>query len=262
MKRAVAGLAILVWMTMLAGVVLAATRTVHVGYNVTYYFEDATVGDGVVEAKTGDRLSFVFDDSGTGGKRHSAVVTELGIDSGPQPKGATWTSAVLTTPGTYRLFCRFHQAAPNNHWTTLIVTGAALTPPPAVTPKPTVAPTSTPRSTASPAPSKATSSASPGASTGASAAASTPGASAPSGSPSDSAAPGDSAAIDDSSASPGPDASTDTGLDGSAVGNGPGGPSPTTWLRSVQVGLLAILPILAAGWVAFVLSKRRRRPPS
>lgn len=234
------------WVTILAGVAAAATQTIHVG---SYYFEDATVGDGTVVAKTGDRLAFVFDDSGSGGKRHSAVVTELGIDSGPQPRGATWTSPVLTTPGTFRLFCRFHQTA-NNHWTTLVVTGAAITPVPAPTatpkstPKPTPAPTATAKSSATPAPSSG---------------ATATGTLQPSASAVGSPAPTGSAGPDESPATSNPDQSEGAGSGGPDDGNGGSGPTPTTWLRSVWVGLLAAIPIAAVAWFAAALARRRQR---
>ena len=118
------------------GVVLAATVGVTVG---NYYFEDATVGDGVVTARVGDQLRFTVVDTGTDGRAHTADVDELGIHSGGLPPGSTWTSPVITQPGTFLLYCKVHLNS-KNHKTTLVVSGTA------------VAPTATPsRATAGPA---------------------------------------------------------------------------------------------------------------
>jgi plastocyanin len=251
MKRSLVLLVVLGFLP--ARSVLAATPTVHVG---SYYFEDATVGDGQVVASTGDRLRFVFDDSGSGGRRHTATVAEIpGFDSGAQPKGATWTSPVLTQPGTYRLFCRVHQNAPNNHFTTLVVTGPAITPAPtSAAPKPTPGPT----------PASASPGSSPAATTGTSA---TPPGGGASPDSEASASPPDGSATAAPSEAPGasdPGGIASPAPSGSAA-DGPGsdpGPGPTTWLRSLLVGLLAAVPIAAAGIAAGFLERRRSGRPS
>ena len=91
--------------------------TIRVG---SYYFEDGSVGDGVVTAQVGDQLRFVFDDSG-----HSADVDALGISTGTLGSGAVFVTSPITQAGTFELYCRPHRRL--GHRTNLVVTGVAAT---------------------------------------------------------------------------------------------------------------------------------------
>ncbi len=244
---------------LLAGVAVAATRDVNVG---SFYFEDATVGDGRINAQTGDRLRFIGDDAGGAGKPHTVESTELGWSSGALGKGVTWTSPILTTPGTYRIFCQFHWRS-QNHETVLVVTGTAITPAPTqkATPRPTASPASpAPSSGATPSPSNGGSaSATPG--PGGSG---TPGAS---GDPGRTAEPppGASATLPAASVAPGDAADSGNGSDpagqASPGGDGDGATDGAgiTWTRSASAGLLAIVPLGLLGLVAVAAARRRAR---
>lgn len=105
----------------LAGPAQAALRQVHVG---NFYFEDATVGDGKVEATVGDQLQFVIDDGGSG-TPHTVEVDELNIHSGMLSTGQTFTTPPIPQAGTYLLYCKTHLN--RGHKTTLIVDPAAGT---------------------------------------------------------------------------------------------------------------------------------------
>ena len=122
----------------------AAVIEVRVG---SFYFEDSTVGDGVVTARVGDQLRFVFEDNGS----HTAEVDELGISTGTLSKGAVFVTDPLTRPGTYTLYCRPHRR--RGHVTTLVVLGDAATTTTTTTTTTTVsttATTATTRSTTTP----------------------------------------------------------------------------------------------------------------
>ena len=112
----------------------AGVVDIHVG---SFYFEDATVGDGVIRANVGDQLRFTFDDNGG----HTADVDALGIHTGKQAQGAVVVTAPLTTPGTYELYCTPHRK--RGHLTTLIVSGVAATTTTTSAPTTTQAPTTT-----------------------------------------------------------------------------------------------------------------------
>jgi plastocyanin len=96
----------------------AGVVDIHVG---SFYYEDATVGDGVIRANVGDQLRFTFDDNGG----HTADVDALGIHTGKQAQGAVVVTAPLTTPGTYELYCTPHRR--RGQLTTLIVSGEVAT---------------------------------------------------------------------------------------------------------------------------------------
>jgi plastocyanin len=119
-----------------SSVTAAGVVDIHVG---SFYFEDSTVGDGVITARVGDQLRITFDDSGG----HNAQVDALGIDTGVQGAGAVYISQVLTQPGTYELYCKPHRK--RGHFTTLIVTGDSL--PPTTAAPTTAAPTTAPPTT-------------------------------------------------------------------------------------------------------------------
>ena len=87
-----------------AGVGVAAVVSVSSG---SYYFEDASVGDGKITAKVGDQLRFVTEDAGKG-TPHTVEIPELGISSGPLATSSVYVTPVITTPGEYRLFCKPH----------------------------------------------------------------------------------------------------------------------------------------------------------
>lgn len=233
MKRA-AALGGLLAAGLLAGVVYGATRTVHVG---TYYFDDATPGDGKVVAAVGDRISFVFDDS----KSHSANVDALGIASGPLGQGQVYTTPVLRRPGTFQLYCQLHRS--RGHVATLVVTGTAATPAP--TPAPTPVPTASAAATAAPTAAPPVPTPAPG----------------DSGAPA-SAEPGSSAAVvaspdPGSSADPGasPDPATSAEPGDEALPDG--GTAEPVWLRSVSLALVAGVPMVLLAAAAFVAARRR-----
>jgi hypothetical protein len=198
------------------GAVLAATVNVNVG---NYYFEDATIGDGKVTARVGDQLRLTVVDRGTDGRPHTADVDGLGFHSGALQPGSTWVSPVITKPGTFQLYCKVHLRS-QNHQTTLVVSGTAITPAPSRAPTPT-------RTSATVVPSA------PG-TVGASALATEP-----------------AASRQPPSVSPGPstsgpplEASSPTpSTDGEILEPGVSGGIPGDWARSVRVGLLALVPI-------------------
>jgi plastocyanin len=123
---------------------LAATREVQVG---SFFFEDATMGDGEITVATGDRITFRFQ-SGQG--NHTAQVDGQ-FNSGNKEAGETFTTSPLLMAGTFTLYCTYHRSS--GHVTRLVVGGQAPTasptpkPPP---PPPTSAPTRKPVPTAKP----------------------------------------------------------------------------------------------------------------
>jgi plastocyanin len=158
--RLAAVVGVLAILTAVAGPAVASTRAVHVG---SFYFEDATRGDGRVVVTQGDRISFAFE----GKAQHSATVDGL-FSSGTKSPGARWTSPLLTRVGTYTLYCQVHGAP--RHGTALVVQrrpapspsptrkppSAAPTKtaaPPSSAPSPSVSPTTSPTATPTPAPS-------------------------------------------------------------------------------------------------------------
>jgi plastocyanin len=135
---AVAGLA-LAGAASLALPAHAATRDVHVG---SYYFEDASKGDGRVVVDQGDRITFTWDEPAP---PHTATVDGM-FDSGEHVTPQTYTTSRLTKPGTYTLYCRVHGAA--RHHASLVVRGKGSATP---TPSPSTRPSPSPSRTASPA---------------------------------------------------------------------------------------------------------------
>ncbi len=230
-----------------AGIVLAAAVNVGVG---NHYFEDATVGDGVVTAKVGDQLRLTAVDTGTDGRPHTADVDALNIHSGGLTPGSVYVSPVITQPGTFVLYCKVHLRS-QNHQTTLVVTGTAVTPTPTpapsrATPAPTAARTPTPAPTA--APGAAGSSVAPG-SVRPSESAGAVGASAASSSGLVPSGPGTLGA----GASTAPEASRG-GADG-ILPTGVTGGMASDWARSVRLGFVLLLPILTLA----VFAARRAR---
>lgn len=140
-----------------AGSARAALSEVHLGGSPgTFYFDDASAGDGRVEIRQGDQIRFVADDGGQGGKPHSAKVDELGIDSGSLSRGQTFTTPPIEQAGTFKLYCKFHEGA--GHWSTLVVVSdgrTTTTSAPSTTVTSTVKPSST-TSTGGPATSSTT----------------------------------------------------------------------------------------------------------
>jgi plastocyanin len=122
----------------------AGVVDIHVG---SFYFEDSSVGDGVITANVGDQIRFTFDDSGG----HNAQVDELGINTGVQGAGTVVVTGALTTPGTFTLYCKPHRR--RGHLTTLIVSGDA---PPTTAAPTTAAPTTSPPTTLAPTTTAAT----------------------------------------------------------------------------------------------------------
>ena len=99
----------------IAAPALAALVNVSVG---SYFYEDATVGDGQVVINAGDQLKFTFVDGGKG-TPHTVEIDELGIHSGAVGTGNTFTTGAITQPGTYVLYCKPHRN--RGHETTLVV---------------------------------------------------------------------------------------------------------------------------------------------
>ena len=112
----------------------AATQGVRVG---SFYFEDASAGDGRVVVDAGDRITFTFE----GQSQHTATVDGV-FDSGRRSAPQTYTTSALTRAGTYTLYCAVHGAA--NHGTSLVVRGTAASPSPSPSPAPVVSPRPSP----------------------------------------------------------------------------------------------------------------------
>jgi plastocyanin len=262
MKRLTLCFVATLWLAGMVLVVWAATITVHTG---SYYFEDATVGDGKIVASVGDRLQFLIEDGGRG-TPHTVEIDELGIHSGALGTSSTYTTPVLIQPGTFLLYCKPHQN--KGHYTNLVVLAAA-------TPAPTNAPTPVPTSAPTPAPTNVPTAAPTNTRTP------VPTSSGPSGA---TATPTNPATVSNrSTSSPKPSATQDGSV---ALGSGTtADPMPstapdeaqrgattvaisgagrierapaTTWLRSVFVGLLALVPLLGLTGLAGWLSSRRR----
>lgn len=99
----------------IAAPALAGVVNVSVG---SYFYEDATVGDGQVVINAGDQLQFTFVDGGKG-TPHTVEIDELGIHSGAVGTGNSFTTGAITQPGTYVLYCKPHRN--RGHITTLVV---------------------------------------------------------------------------------------------------------------------------------------------
>ena len=130
---------------LVAGIATAASSDVRVG---NFYFEDASVGDGQIVITEGDQLRFIVDDNGAG-TQHTVDIDAFGVHSGHLAKGETFTTAPLTMPGTYALYCDLHRK--RGHETTLVILPAGGT-------TTTSAPTATSASTATSAPPRTTNS--------------------------------------------------------------------------------------------------------
>lgn len=132
----------------------AATQSVRVG---SFYFEDATAGDGRVVVNEGDRITFTFEGNNT----HTATVDGL-FDSGRRSAPQTYTTSPLMRAGTFTLYCSVHGA--KQHSSSLMVrpaggpspspTRAAPSPSPSPSPRPVVSPTPTRSSSPAAAPTK------------------------------------------------------------------------------------------------------------
>lgn len=123
---------------LLATPALSATQGVRVG---SFYFEDASAGDGRVVIDQGDRITFTFE----GGAQHTATVDGQ-FDSGARSDGQTYTTSALTRAGTFTLFCRVHGAS--RHSTSLVVratSSPAPSPSPAASPAPSAPPAPSPK---------------------------------------------------------------------------------------------------------------------
>ncbi|MEO6204003.1 MAG: hypothetical protein ABIO67_01265 [Mycobacteriales bacterium] len=228
----------------------------------SFYFEDASAGDGKIVVNEGDQITFAFQ----GNAQHSATVDGL-FDSGRKSSPQTYTTGALSRPGTYTLYCTVHGAS--RHSSTLIVRATA-TPPPPPPPAPSPSPSSSrsPAASSSPAPSSSPTGgttptkATPTTAKGTPTSAKTPsraGASTVSRGPSPSAAASTTPAalVPTGDGVAGPETLTDLpvmpGSLSDALGRNPA--AQGSWTRSVRLALLALLPLLlAAGWAL------RRRP--
>src|SRR3954454_12709173 len=118
---------------------LASTSTVRVG---SFYFEDATTGDGRVLINKGDQITFRFE----GTQTHTATVEGM-FSSGARSSNDTYTTPPLTIAGTFTLYCEVHGAA--QHSTRLVIRDPA-SPTPAPPPSPSARPSPSSKPTPSP----------------------------------------------------------------------------------------------------------------
>lgn len=266
MKHTLAALTVLMALGLgmvLAGPASAGVDTVHVG---SFYFEDATVGDGKVVVNQGDQITFVFDTKNT---PHTATVDGQ-FDSGKKSSPQTYTTAPLLKAGTFVLYCTVHP----EHRTTLVVQS-------------TSAPSPSPSSNTNTG-STTGGSTSGGSTTGGSTAGgSTTGGSSTSGSTTGGSTTGGSTTTVKATSTPRPVAtSTAAGSTATALRSPKAGPTPSlapvgdgvanardlagapvassslaqslgrapavqgSWTRAVRQALLALLPMAFAGWWA------------
>ncbi|MDX6200042.1 MAG: hypothetical protein QOJ79_3193 [Actinomycetota bacterium] len=233
---AVAALATLVALTLPAA---AATRAVRVG---SFYFDDATRGDGQVVVTQGDRITFTFE----GKNQHTATVDGL-FNSGTKSPGQRYTTPLLTRVGTFTLYCQIHGAP--RHVTVLSIRRR-----PSPAPSPTRAqrsPAPTPAKTPAPPPASAARSPTPRPSPSPSASASASPKSSPSPTPRPSPA-----ARPTSPAPPSGVAHPATAAGAAPPDVVPAGPlddSGSSWL------LPGVLLLLVAGGAGAIALGRRRR---
>ena len=123
MIRRVLTLVTLLVLFMSVGALVGLAAVVNISSG-SFYYEDATVGDGRITAKVGDQLRFVTEDAGKG-TPHTVEIPGLGISSGPLATNSTYVTVAITKPGEYQVFCKPHRK--KGHETTLVVTGQALT---------------------------------------------------------------------------------------------------------------------------------------
>lgn len=237
----------------------SAVRDVKVG---NFYFDDASPGDGIVEALQGDQLRFTVLDGGPG-TPHTVEIDELGIHSGSLAAGETFTTPPLNRAGTYSLYCKPHQN--RGHKATLVIREATAPTSAPATSQPAPPPTTTPRTgqtnTTSPATSAPASAGSAG-----STSTTAPGTSAPANDETPGAANGpvDSTATtlapvgrgeaDDATLATAP---VEPGSLQTIIGRPPG--RKGAWTRSVRFGFILLVPmsLLAAG---ALIRGRRSRP--
>jgi len=225
----------------------AALREVAVG---NFYYDDATPGDGMVEADQGDQLRFTVYDGGPG-TPHTVEVDELGIHSGSLAAGETFTTPALDTPGTYTLYCQPHQN--RGHRATLVVRAGST----ATTSAPsTAAPTTGAPTTAAPSGSPTTAG-SDSSTAGPASTAVVPGGPAPGDDTSAAAttstlAPVGRGEADERAitARPVDPDSLEAALGRPAARKGP-------WTRSIRLALLVLMPMLAAAAIAATRGSRR-----
>jgi hypothetical protein len=109
----------------------------------SYYFEDATRGDGRVVVAAGDRITFSIE----GKAQHTATVDGW-FSSGRRSPGQRWTTPALTRLGTFTLYCQVHGAP--RHGTVLVVRRAAAPSPSSTRKPPSPAPSRAPSPTPAP----------------------------------------------------------------------------------------------------------------
>lgn len=220
----------------------AALRDVAVG---NFYYDDATPGDGTVEATQGDQLRFTVYDGGPG-TPHTVEVDELNIHSGSLAAGETYTTPPLNQPGSFRLYCKPHQN--RGHVATLVVRAGttASTPAPTTAPRPTVSGTA---STTTAAPIEAPVD-------GGVATTVPPEAPNDGDRPEPTLAPVGRGAADPDTLAAAP---VDPNSLEATLGRRPGKRGP--WTRSLRMALLALIPMVAAATVA-ALRGRTIAPPA
>ena len=256
-RTALAGAAIILLLGLAAVVPAAASlRQVTVG---NFYYDDDTPGDGRVDADQGDQLRFVVQDGGPG-TPHTVEVDELGVHSGSLAAGETFTTPPLDKPGTYRLYCKPHDQ--RGHVATLVVRGSSTAttsapPPTTAAPAPTTPPTTAAPAGGSPTTTAPVGSVTTSPTTATSTSPTPPPPAADGGTlPSDAVtettlAPvgrGDATAAELERTAP--DDSLEVALGRKAARPGP-------WTRSVRLGLVVLVPMLAAA--AFVILRLRVR---
>ncbi|HZN16004.1 MAG TPA: hypothetical protein VFB78_17180 [Acidimicrobiales bacterium] len=255
MRRTLLGIAAVdAVLVVVTGPARAALREVRVG---NFYYEDSTVDDGKVEATVGDQLKFVVQDGGPG-TPHTVEVDELNIHSGSIGSGKTYTTPPLQTAGTFKLYCKPHEA--KGHKTTLIVYNAGEPIPFPTTTAPAAATPSTTRAVAGPATTvpKSAVQTTPTVKAGAGVTTTTAGSAAPG------AAGPANLATSDTVASGTGEASADElanapivpGSLESVLGRRPASRGP--WTRSVRMALAALPPMLLAA--AFAVRRLRATP--
>lgn len=248
---------------LLARPALAAVREVTVG---NFYYDDATPGDGTVEATQGDQLRFTILDGGPG-TPHTVDIDEFGIHSGSLAAGETYTTPPLDRPGTYTLYCKPHQN--RGHKATLIIR-AATTSTTATTAPATTSPPTTSAPTATTAPSGG------GTNTTSAPPAGSPSIGGTSGATSAPTTVASAESIPEAAPSETAAGTTDTTLapvgrgeaDEAALANAPVNPDSLqaaigrpparkgTWTRSVRLGLLVLLAMTAAAGAALLRGRR------
>lgn len=215
-----------------------------------FWLEDSTVGDGQIVINAGDQLRVEVVD----GTQHTVDIAEFGIASPKMATGDVFVTPPLNTPGTYTLFCRTHLN--RGHKTTLIILGSTTTT------SLTTSTTTTTTTTTTTAPTSSSTAATTSTTTQAVTTTSTQPSTPTETTPTDEAAAGETATADaDTGPALGlPNAETiDTGepeASDTTIAAGMVEPEGApVWIRSVWVGVLALIPLALLTFVALSSSE-------